>query len=108
MSVRRKTTSSVKELSHLATLNRIVSRIRQSLDLQTVLDSTTTEVRCLLKTDRVKIYKFDEEGNGQVVAESINGDRLPSLKGLYFPAGDIPAQSRELFIKAKVRSIVNL
>ncbi|KST61958.1 histidine kinase [Mastigocoleus testarum BC008] len=95
-------------MSHLTTLNRIVSRIRQSLNLQTVLDSTTTEVRRLLKTDRVKIYKFDEQGNGQVVAESINRDRLPSLKGLYFPAGDIPPQARELFVKAKVRSIVNL
>lgn len=107
MSVRTKR-SSAAQLSHLITLNRIVSHIRQSLELQTVLDTTVSEVRCLLKTDRVKIYKFDEEGNGQVVAESINGDRLPSLKGLYFPAGDIPPQSRELFIKAKVRSIVNL
>ena len=104
----RKKTSLVKEFSHLATLNRIVTRIRQSLELQTVLDSTATEVRSLLRTDRVKIYKFDEEGNGQVVAESINGDRLPSLKGLHFPAGDIPPQARELFVKAKVRSIVNL
>ncbi|MEO0967574.1 MAG: ATP-binding protein, partial [Cyanobacteria bacterium J06639_18] len=103
-----KRTNSVKKINHLATLNRIFSRIRQSLNLQTVLDSTATEVRCLLQIDRVKIYKFDKEGNGQVVAESINGDRLPSLKGLYFSAGDIPPQSRELFIKAKVRSIVNL
>ena len=104
----RKKRSSVTQLNHLNTLNRIVSHIRQSLELKTILDTTATEVRCLLKVDRVKIYKFDEEGNGQVIAESIDGDRLPSLKGLYFPASDIPPQARELFIKAKVRSIVNV
>ncbi len=89
-------------------LNRITTNIRQSLELQTVLNTAVTEVRDFLKSDRVKIYKFDEDGNGQVVAESIDGDRLPSLMGLHFPAGDIPPQARELFLKAKVRSIVNL
>ena len=89
-------------------LNRITTNIRQSLELQTVLNTAVTEVRDFLKSDRVKIYKFDEDGNGQVVAESIDGDRLPSLMGLHFPASDIPPQTRELFIKAKVRSIVNL
>ncbi len=96
------------EVSNLAILNRIISRIHQSLELQTVLDNTVTEVCYLLKSERVKIYQFDREGNGQVIAESINGDRLPSLKGLYFPASDIPFQARELFCKAKVRSIVDL
>ena len=89
-------------------LNRMTSRIRESLDLQAILDATVTEVRSFLTTDRVKIYKFDPDGNGLVIAESIYRERLPSLKGLYFPAGDIPPQARELFCKARVRSVVNL
>ncbi len=89
-------------------LNRITTKIRQSLELQTVLNTAVVEIRAFLKSDRVKIYKFDEDGNGQVIAESIDEDRLPSLLGLHFPAGDIPPQARELFLKAKVRSIVNL
>ncbi|VEP12507.1 Histidine kinase [Hyella patelloides LEGE 07179] len=95
-------------MNQVELLNRITTKIRQSLELQTVLNTAVTEVRAFLKSDRVKIYKFDEDGNGQVVAESISGDRLPSLMGLHFPAGDIPPQARELFLKAKVRSIVNL
>ena len=95
-------------MNQLELLNRITSKIRRSLELQEILDSAVTEVRAFLKSDRVKIYKFDTQGNGQVVAEALNGDRLPSLKGLHFPAGDIPPQARELFLKARVRSIVNL
>ena len=95
-------------MNQIELLNRITRKIRQSLELQAILDAAVTEVRAFLEIDRVKIYKFDEDGNGQVIAESINGDRLPSLKGLHFPAGDIPSQARELFLKARVRSIVDL
>ncbi len=83
--------------------NRITGKIRSSLELQLILDAAVTEVRAFLKSDRVKIYKFDAQGNGQVIAEALNSDRLPALKGLHFPAGDIPPQARELFLKARVR-----
>ncbi|MEM7554736.1 MAG: ATP-binding protein [Cyanobacteria bacterium P01_A01_bin.84] len=95
-------------IGRLTMLNKITRRIRQSLDLPTVLNTTVVEIRNFLKTDRVKIYKFDSQGNGQVIAESIRHQRLPSLKGLHFPAGDIPPQARELFCKSRVRSIVDL
>ena len=89
-------------------LTGIATHIRESLELQKILDTTAIEVRSFLQVDRVKIYKFDPEGNGQVIAESRRGDRLASLVGLHFPAGDIPPQARELFRKARVRSIVNV
>ncbi|WP_019504164.1 ATP-binding protein [Pleurocapsa sp. PCC 7319] len=95
-------------MNQLELLNRITSKIRRSLELPEILDAAVTEVRTFLKSDRVKIYKFDADGNGQVIAEAINSDHLPSLKGLHFPAGDIPPQARELFLKARVRSIVDL
>ncbi len=95
-------------MNQVELLNRITTKIRQSLELQTILDTAVTEVRAFLQTDRVKIYKFDDDGNGQVIAESLAGERLPSLKGLNFPAGDIPPQARELFLKARIRSIINL
>ncbi|NJK38356.1 MAG: GAF domain-containing protein [Oscillatoriales cyanobacterium RM2_1_1] len=96
------------DVNQLSLLNRMTSRIRQSLELPEILDTTVAEVRAFLKTDRVKIYKFDGAGNGQVIAESIRQDCLPSLKGLNFPASDIPPQARELFLKARVRSIVDV
>ncbi|MDF5710869.1 MAG: GAF domain-containing protein [Nostoc sp. S4] len=89
-------------------LHRITNRIRRSLELEEIITATTAEVRSLLQTDRVMIYKFHADGSGQVIAESIYHNRLPSLLGLNFPADDIPATARELFIKSRVRSIVNV
>jgi GAF domain-containing protein len=89
-------------------LRRITNRIRRSLELKEIITVTTAEVRSLLKTDRVMIYKFHADGSGQVIAESIYNNRLPSLLGLNFPADDIPSSARELFINSRVRSVVNV
>jgi GAF domain-containing protein len=89
-------------------LRRITNRIRQTLELQEILAVTVAEVRSLLGTDRVMIYKFHADASGQVIAESINENRLPSLLFLNFPADDIPSHARELFIKLRVRSVVNV
>ncbi|MEG4503765.1 GAF domain-containing protein [Microcoleus sp. F6_B4] len=89
-------------------LERIANRIRRSLELPEILSATAAEVQSFLGTDRVKIYKFHSDGSGEVIAESINGNRLPSLLGLRFPADDIPPHARELFAQLQVRSIVDI
>lgn len=52
-------------------LNEIALRIRRSLNLNEILNTTTQEVRQLLQADRVFICQFDRLGNGAVVAESV-------------------------------------
>ena len=89
-------------------LNRMTHRIRQSLELQEILSGAVQEMRSFLHTDRVKVYRFHPDQSGQVIAESIAGDRLPSLLGLHFPATDIPPHAREMFVKARTRSIVDV
>jgi PAS domain S-box-containing protein len=88
-------------------LHRITHRVRQSLDLSKILRVTVAEVRSLLGTDRVKVYKFYEDESGEVIAESIAPHRLPTLLGHSFPAGDIPPEAREMF-RQGVRSIVDV
>ncbi len=95
-------------LDQESVLRRITNRIRQTLELEEILTTTTAEVCSLLGTDRVMIYKFHADASGQVVAESIHENSLPSLLGLNFPADDIPPHARELFIKSRVRSVVNV
>ncbi len=89
-------------------VHRIINRIRQSLELQEILNATVEEVSAFLETDRVKIYCFHSDGSGEVLAESIRGNCLPSLLGLRFPAGDIPPYARELFTKSRLRVIVDV
>ena len=96
------------ELNQEDLLRRITNRIRQSLELQEILTATVAEIRSLLGTDRVMVYRFHESGSGEVIAESIQDNRLPSLKGLNFPADDIPEQARQLYLNVRLRSIVDV
>ncbi|MBW4603660.1 MAG: GAF domain-containing protein [Calothrix sp. FI2-JRJ7] len=89
-------------------LHRIANRVRQSLELKEILSAMTAEVRAYLGTDRVKIYQFNSDGSGVVIAESRAENRLPSLMGLHFPADDIPLYARELFVRARQRNVVDL
>ncbi|MBD2462947.1 PAS domain S-box protein [Oscillatoria sp. FACHB-1407] len=53
-------------------LAEIALRIRQSLNLQQIFNTTVAEVRQFLQADRVFIGQFDAAGNGQIVSESGN------------------------------------
>ncbi|QSJ15218.1 GAF domain-containing protein [Nostoc sp. UHCC 0702] len=89
-------------------LHKITSQIRRSLELQEILTATVAEIRLFLATDRVMVYRFDADGSGEVIAESIHEQSLPSLLGLHFPADDIPQNIREMFLWARQRSIVDV
>ncbi|MEX0271781.1 GAF domain-containing protein [Leptolyngbyaceae cyanobacterium UHCC 1019] len=53
---------------------RITQAIRQSLDLNAVLNTAVTEVRQLLQADRVAVYRFDSDWNGDFIAESVGAE----------------------------------
>jgi hypothetical protein len=52
-------------------LSVIASNIRQSLDLDIILQRTVTEVRQFLLCDRVLVYRFLDDGSGNIVVESV-------------------------------------
>ncbi|MBF2064689.1 MAG: GAF domain-containing protein [Calothrix sp. C42_A2020_038] len=56
----------------------IIDRIRQAMDMQSIFNIATREVRALLKTDRVTVYRFNPDWSGLFVAESV-GDGWISL-----------------------------
>lgn len=53
-------------------LTTAIQRIRQSLDLETIFNSTVQELRQVIKCDRVLIYRFSHDWSGQFVAEAID------------------------------------
>jgi light-regulated signal transduction histidine kinase (bacteriophytochrome) len=54
--------------------------------------------------DRVMVYRFDSDYNGEVFAEAIN-EGHESFLGLNYPHTDIPEQARKLYKKNKCRII---
>lgn len=53
------------------TVTRIIDRLRQSLDINSIFRTTTQELRHLLKADRVLLYRFNPDWSGEFVAESV-------------------------------------
>lgn len=69
---RKETELALKAQAEREQLMRTVSeRIRQSLNLQDILNTTVEEVRNLLKVDRVVVYQFAPDMSGKIVAESV-------------------------------------
>ena len=85
-------------------MQRFVDRIESSQDIDNVLAEAAREVRDLTGFNRVMIYRFDADWNGTVIAEDGDGV-LPSYLDLRFPATDIPAQARELYLLNRLRLI---
>ena len=56
-------------------LAKIALRIRQSLHLEQILQTTVAEVRQWLNSDRVFIYRFREDWSGIVMVESVNNSQ---------------------------------
>ncbi len=61
-------------------LNAIAQRIRESLQLEDILNTTVQEVRLLLNADRALIYRFQPDQTGVISVESV-GDTWQTLQG---------------------------
>lgn len=72
--------------------------------VEEVCAAAAREFRRITGFNRILIYRFDAEWNGEVLAEDGDGV-LPSYAGLRFPASDIPAQARELYRLNRLRLI---
>ncbi|MFB2878237.1 ATP-binding protein [Floridanema aerugineum] len=67
-------------------VNQIAQQIRQSLDLEEVLNTTVTEVRKFLQTDRVIVFRLQADGSGVVVTESVGSEWTSILyRSIYDP-----------------------
>jgi two-component system, chemotaxis family, sensor kinase Cph1 len=81
-----------------------VEELNRATTLTELYDTTARAVRELTGFDRVMVYRYDEDYNGEVVAESKRED-LNSFLGLHYPSTDIPAQARALYEKNWIRLI---
>ncbi|MGY2258228.1 ATP-binding protein [Pseudomonas sp. SDO55104_S430] len=77
-------------------LGRMLQRLQAATTLQALYDISVKEIQAMTGYDRVLIYRFEEEGHGQVIAEA-SDPSMEVFNGLFFPASDIPEQARELY-----------
>lgn len=82
----------------------LIHRIGQEDSVDKIARSGARLVRVMLGYDRVMIYRFLYNGAGRVIAES-KSPSLGSFLGQHFPASDIPAQARRLYLKNTIRMI---
>ncbi|BFM07328.1 ATP-binding protein [Halioxenophilus aromaticivorans] len=93
--------------SHYHQLKSFLNTIIRLDSVTDVFQRVSSEVRNITGFDRVMVYKFDEDYNGEVIAESKRAD-LNSFLKQHFPESDIPAQARALYLKNRIRLLSNV
>ena len=101
-------TSEVKDLEQLQLqIVEATSRFGMAETLTSFTQTLAEAVRALLQFDRVMVYQFLLDESGVVKAEARH-PHLPSYLGLHYPATDIPAEARTLFLENPLRWIPDL
>lgn len=84
-----------------------LARLAQGSTTERLAELLAGEIRELTGFDRVMVYRFDEQWNGEVIAEDKASTLNPFL-GLHYPATDIPSQARRLYEINPIRLIADI
>ncbi|MBP0020869.1 MAG: GAF domain-containing protein [Cyanobacteria bacterium SBLK] len=87
-------------------LRSAAAKIQKTANLQEMYGAIVREVRKLVKCDRVMVYKYDRNWNGEVVAEDKRDDLEPFLR-LHYPDADTKP-CRDLYAEHWLRLIVDV
>jgi two-component system, OmpR family, sensor histidine kinase VicK len=85
----------------------VTLKIRQSLQLQEILQTAVTEVQRILQADRVLIYQVFANGTGMPIKEAVLPEFKPIL-GVEFPEEVFPEDYRQLYARGRVKAIANV
>ena len=88
-------------------LKQATARMQSCATMNELYGSIAQSVRSLSGFDRVMVYRFLEDGHGEVVGEA-KAERFESFFGLHYPASDIPPQARRLYTVNTLRLIADL
>lgn len=91
----------------LALVEPLVNRLRRTKTMQEAIQEGAMAMQVLSGFDRVMVYKFAEDGTGEVIAERLQPGMEPFL-GLRYPASDIPQQARVLYKRNLLRLIADV
>lgn len=92
--------------SSLTRAYQTVEKLRRHRSVESLLSTAVKELRGITGFDRVMAYRFHADDSGEVVREARRSD-LDDWEGRRYPASDIPAQARRLYIKNTLRIITD-
>ena len=87
-----------------ALATRFLPLLEKALSLSEIALIAATEMQALTGFGRCMVYSFDDEGHGRVLAEKM-ASGYESYIGHSFPATDVPAQARSLYLLNRIRVI---
>ncbi|MEG4345375.1 PAS domain S-box protein [Microcoleus sp. A003_D6] len=85
----------------------IARRVRQSLQLEEILNTTVAELQQVLLADRVLVYQILPKKGGRVIAEAV-AEGCSQLVNRYFGEEVFPAQSYQLYMQGRICAISEL
>ena len=88
-------------------IRSMMARLDQAETMEAFFREGARQARALTGFDRVMVYRFDEKGSGEVVAEAARPG-IGSFLGLHYPASDIPVQARALYVRNLFRVIADV
>ena len=81
-------------------------RLQEADSVRQLTQLAADEMKRLTGFGRCLVYRFEDEGHGEVLAEAID-EGYDSYSGHRFPAGDIPQQARALYLLNQFRLIAD-
>ncbi|MEG4228494.1 PAS domain S-box protein [Microcoleus sp. N9_B2] len=85
----------------------IARRVRQSLQLEEILNTTVAELQQVLLADRVLVYQILPKKGGRVIAEAV-AEGCSQLVDRYFGEEVFPAESYQLYLQGRICAISEL
>jgi light-regulated signal transduction histidine kinase (bacteriophytochrome) len=83
---------------------KVVDEMQCSTHFQELSEIIVRNIRRITGFDRVMVYRFDQDGSGNVIAED-KEENLDSFYGLRYPATDVPEPARRLYKLNYIRLI---
>jgi light-regulated signal transduction histidine kinase (bacteriophytochrome) len=85
----------------------VTLKIRQSLHIEEILQTTVTEVQRILQTDRVLLFQFRSDGLGKIVTEAVNPN-WPSVLGRNITEDCFDLEYLQRYTQGRVYTIADI
>jgi len=91
----------------MSIVERSLKAINDAPSLRSLCEEAAGLFKELIGYDRVMVYRFDDDGHGEVFSER-KEPHLEAFVGNRYPASDIPQIARRLYERVRVRMLVDV